>query len=114
MRKTLLFLIAILVTSSWSAQCDGNRYQSFVFSDFTVTTDIEYGSNVDLNGAPETLLMDVYTPDGDIETSRPLIIVCHGGYFLGGDKAESDVVPLVRRFCENGLCGSIHQLSTLV
>lgn len=102
MRKTLLFLIAILVTSSWSAQCDGNRYQSFVFSDFTVTTDIEYGSNVDLNGAPETLLMDVYTPDGDIETSRPLIIVCHGGYFLGGDKAETDVVPLCEDFVKMG------------
>lgn len=102
MKKLLLLLSLIIMAFTVNAQCDGSRYQSFVFSDFTVTTDIEYGSNLDMNGDQESLLMDVYTPNGDTETSRPLIIVCHGGYFLGGDKGETDVVPLCEDFVKMG------------
>ena len=36
--------------------------------------------------------MDVYVPDGDTYTNRPLIVFCHGGSFMNGDKEDSDCV----------------------
>ena len=41
--------------------------------------------------------MDIYTPDGDIETNRPVILYLHGGSYTGGDKSLTDCVD----FCES-------------
>lgn len=95
---TVLFLCSLLSM----AQCDGNRYRNLLFSDVSVTSNIVYGSNDDLNGLNQDLLMDVYEPAGDGVTNRPLIVMCHGGFFLSGDKAAPDVVPLCEDFARMG------------
>ena len=95
---TGLFLCSLLSV----AQCDGNRYRNLLFSDVSVTSDIIYGTNDDLNGLNQDLLMDVYEPAGDGVTNRPLIVMCHGGFFLSGDKAALDVVPLCEDFARMG------------
>jgi hypothetical protein len=41
--------------------------------------------------------MDIYTPDVDNETNRPLILYMHGGSFYAGDKGSDDCVD----FCES-------------
>jgi hypothetical protein len=41
--------------------------------------------------------MDVYTPDGDTEINRPVILYMHGGSFYAGDKASTDC----KDFCES-------------
>ena len=41
--------------------------------------------------------MDIYTPNGDTETNRPVILYMHGGSFYAGDKGSSDCVD----FCES-------------
>ena len=40
--------------------------------------------------------MDIYTPEGDIEVNRPLILYLHGGSYYGGNKSMTDCVD----FCE--------------
>ena len=86
----VLFSLSIRLT----AQCDGTRYLNFVFPDTYSTVDVQYGSNINYQGASESLLMDVYEPTGDALDNRPLVIMCHGGYFLSGDKAAPDMLPL--------------------
>ncbi|MFM7309717.1 MAG: alpha/beta hydrolase fold domain-containing protein [Flavobacteriales bacterium] len=84
------------------AQCDGNRYRNYVFTDVVSTTDIQYGENIDYQGANTPLMMDIYEPAGDAATDRPLVIMCHGGYFLSGDKAAADMLPLCEDLARMG------------
>ncbi len=103
MRKLLpVPLFVLLISFQSTAQCPGGRYHDFLFPDATVTSNVIYGSNISQSGTATNLAMDVYTPNGDGMTNRPLVIVCHGGYFLSGDKAGADVVPMCRDFARMG------------
>ena len=77
MKKIYFSLACILVASLAMAQCDG-RYQTEIFSSVTVMQDVNF-SDVYTDGAHE---MDIYLPDGDTETNRPVILYMHGGSFL--------------------------------
>lgn len=60
------------------------RYVDPMF-DVSVETGLVYGNNISvITGAPlpTDLTMDVYTPVGDTETERPVILVAHTGSFL--------------------------------
>ena len=46
--------------------------------------------------------MDVYTPDGDSYTERPLIIFAHGGSFWSGNKTNPMMVALCESFMKRG------------
>ncbi|NQY07687.1 MAG: hypothetical protein HRT68_16200, partial [Flavobacteriaceae bacterium] len=50
------------------------RYNSLVFSNVTVDTNVIYGNNTTQGGINQDLIMDVYQPSGDTESSRHLII----------------------------------------
>ncbi len=92
---TLLLSLFITLTH---AQCDGTgRYYQRVFPQFTLTSNIGYGSNLDYTGAIDDLTLDIYEPSGDNMTDRPLVIMCHGGSFVSGSKVGPDVVP----FCQD-------------
>lgn len=91
-----------------SAQCVGDRYKLEMFSDFNISSDIQYGSNINYAGFNDDLILDVYEPNGDTMsngdpvTNRPLVILAHGGSFIGGSKTGSDVVPLAESFAKMG------------
>ena len=83
--------------------CDGERYRyTSAFSDVTVVYDLPYGENVNVFGANETLVFDLYAPAGDAATDRPLLVLAHGGFFLGGANDGEDVVPLAQDFARMG------------
>ena len=46
--------------------------------------------------------MDIYTPDGDTEINRPLILFIHGGSFYGGDKSSVDCQDFCKEFAKKG------------
>ena len=74
------------------------RYRDTVFSSWTVTRDIQYGSAPDLNGNPVALMLDVYEPAGDTATQRPVVVNVHAGGFFAGDKSDGYLdAPLVQR-----------------
>jgi hypothetical protein len=96
MKKLSTFLVLTLVTAFVFAQCNG-RYQTEIFSSVTKTT-VNY-SDVYTDNAHK---MDIYTPDGDIEINRPLILFMHGGSFYGGDKADIDCQEFCKTFAKKG------------
>jgi para-nitrobenzyl esterase len=108
MKKTYLLFLAsaalMVSTIQLSAQCSGNRYHDYIFpANPTVTSGIVYGSNLKSTGATQSLLLDVYQPaGGDTSNARALVIVCHGGSFIGGSKTGTDVVPLCKDFARMG------------
>ncbi len=98
---TLAALLGIFVAETASAQCTGLRYRDIMFDDTTISN-IAYGSNVTLSNAATTLRLDVWMPKNDTVTNRPLIIIAHGGNFLGGSKTGGDVLQFCNDFADMG------------
>ena len=98
--KNFLFLIATLLSIQSFAQCDG-RYENEIFSSFT-KTEVEYTNVYDWGLSNSGLDMDVYTPDGDSYSERPLIIFAHGGSFWSGNKNNPMMVALCESFAKRG------------
>tara|TARA_X000000368_G_scaffold48986_1_gene34937 strand:+ start:974 stop:2119 length:1146 start_codon:yes stop_codon:yes gene_type:complete len=96
MKKTLIFLAFILISTLAYAQCNG-RYETEIFSSVSVN-EVNYS---DVYNDTEHL-MDIYTPDGDTEINRPLIIFAHGGSFMGGDKNLPDCIDFCNSFAKKG------------
>jgi len=109
MRKLLLLLgVAAAPLTQAQTPCETGRYAEDVFTNVTVTSDIEYGSNTSFSGGTTTLRLDFYEPEGDTETERPLLIWVHGGSFIGGSRTDQDMVTLSERFAKKGYaCASI-------
>lgn len=64
------------------------RYNSLIATDAQITHNVHYGRSTTQGGVQQDLQMDIYQPKGDTETSRPLIILAHGGGFFRGDKTD--------------------------
>jgi dienelactone hydrolase len=103
--KHLVLLLSLLVglAGPAAAQIDttGGQFHQPLYPTPTPTT-VQYGSAVNSSGTTVALLMDVYQPVGGPATPRPVIILAHGGFFLGGTRAEYDVSELCRRFARLG------------
>lgn len=113
-KKSLLSLCFLLsLALSLSAQ---KRYLEPVFDQVNKQTVI-YGYNWTILTVPITgnatlqpLVGDVYTPVGDTEENRPLILYFHSGNFLpypqnqgiSGTRSDSTVVTLCERFAKMG------------
>ena len=96
-----------------SVDPNGTRYVDEIFSNVTVTSNVIYGANIGiLTQEPvlEDLTMDIYTPDGDDVTDRPVIVLLHTGTFLPaivngqatGDKSDNTLVELCTRLAKKG------------
>lgn len=80
------------------------RYLDSLFAPTLSQGDVIYGQAPALNfpyffensTSSQDLLMDVYTPQGDLNTDRPCIVFAHGGAFIAGTKTDAPVV----KFCE--------------
>lgn len=82
----LALLLFALESNGQNPYCDGDRYLNEVFPNVTVTT-VKYGENTTYSGNLENLQMDVYTPDGDVATARPVVILAFGGSFIFGNRS---------------------------
>ena len=100
--KYIFTSILSILTIYVSAQCEGDRYKTFLFDSITTTSDVIYGANTNIYNIVEDLKMDVYEPYGDIEEERALIIFAHGGSFVTGDKAEEAMVLIGTDFAKMG------------
>lgn len=123
MKKHLLIAAAALTIGGVAnAQL---RYLDETFANVTVTSQITFGQNFyffPFQGSPITpgpppysptvgdLKMNLYEPTGDVETSRPLVVLVHTGNFLPkyinqsatGDYNDSAIVELANRFAKRG------------
>jgi hypothetical protein len=74
------------------------RYRDAVFAAVTMTSNIVYGSAMNIAGQTITLQFDFYEPTGDSVTQRPAIIWVHGGSFSSGDKTSPELVDEANTF----------------
>lgn len=103
MKKTLLLLLSTLVIHHYFSQshnCDGIRYKNIVFANVDSSMGVQYGNNNTIGGSNQNLLMDIYSPQGDTVSKRPLIVLAHGGSFVSGNRSE--LAELCRYFASQG------------
>ena len=103
----LSFICGLLLVSysSNTIQAQNNctdRYKLEVFNDFTLTSNVVYGSNVTIGGNLIDLMMDIYEPTNDSISRRPLIILAHSGAFVTGDKTDQNITYYCERFARKG------------
>lgn len=115
----LLFLLFSLFFSTriGAQECDNQRYYDEIFN-FNLTSEVKFGE------APQPVLfnpnniqelyMDIYEPDADTLSARPLIIWAFGGGFVFGNKTSPDIVSLSRAFAKRGYVNAAidYRLST--
>ncbi len=117
MKKSLQIILTAGCLIGFTMQASAQRYLTEIFSSVSKTSNVVYGNNISvfpvlLGGQPtaEDLLMDVHTPDGDVVTNRPLVIVLHTGSFLPpvingqptGSKSDSNIVAMCQQFAKRG------------
>lgn len=113
-----IFTIVLLAFMAFAAdKVQAQRYLTEVFSDVDVQTNVVYGFNFTVLTVPVTghttkqpLVMDIYTPSGDTETNRPLILYFRTGNFLPnpnngsttGTRYDSIAVEMCTRLAKMG------------
>ncbi|MGL5892933.1 MAG: alpha/beta hydrolase, partial [Bacteroidia bacterium] len=69
------------------------------------TMNVVYGSAPNFNGTIDSLRINIYTPicnDPQQISRRPLMMVIHGGGFIGGSKDDPSVIYICREFAKRG------------
>ena len=93
--KINLFIILLVFSSNVIySQCNG-RYVTQIFNSVSKTT-VNYSDQIQYQDSYHE--MDIYTPDGDTASNRPLIIFIHGGTYLGGNKTVAIILFLIITF----------------
>jgi len=77
------------------------RFIDKVFDDVDRTSNIVFGSGARSNGS-QTLEMDIYTPRGDTETDRPVLILAFGGGFTTGFRRDPLISTIAIDFAQRG------------
>src|SRR5688572_7363007 len=105
MKNLKTSLIALLFTPLFSfAQltddtCANDRFApdltTFAFASAT-STDITYGTNTSRN------IARIYTPVGDANTCRPVVIWAHGGGFTGGNYTDQKETEMMQDLARKG------------
>jgi len=113
--KPVLLLLMIFISLGGEALNvkilgDSVRYINPIFEKVDVQKDILFCEVANFEGKTEKLLLDVYTPNGDIQSARPVIMWIHGGGFRpGNDKSQNYIVKMATEFAKRGyVCVSIN------
>lgn len=100
-----LFTILALSLSFFVSQAQ--RYKDKIFTNVTIDS-VVYGNAAQYNNVATDLKMNIFQPTGDTVTNRPLIVLAHGGSFVGGTQYDADVVYLCNEFAKRGyVCVSL-------
>lgn len=103
MKKNLLITIIFFCFCflAQSQTCDNFRYLNDITTSVSSET-VQFGTNINGAGASQDLFMDIYTPDNDTETDRPVIMFAFGGSFIGGSRGDSYVVDFCEQYAKLG------------
>ena len=117
MKKVLQSFLAISILFVGLDANSQSRFIDDVFPSVTVTSDVTYATNISVlpllfaqPPGPAPLLCDIYEPDGDYSTNRPVVILLHTGSFLPavangqptGSKTDSSIVEQCTRWAKKG------------
>lgn len=94
------FLLALMLLGAVTAQAQ--RYLQPVFPTASVQSGISYGNAAAWDGTNTPLAMDVYTPAGDTQALRPVMLFFHGGSFTSGVRNDVVMTTLCSEFAKRG------------
>ncbi len=89
-----LMIFALACKKEEQPQPQPARYADAIFAETTLQT-VTYSSAYGLE-------MDVYQPKGDTETNRPVVVLAHGGGFVGGSSLNPAMVRLGQNLAKRG------------
>lgn len=93
----LLFLIFAKTTTKAQIPDYVNNYFQY-----KVSKDINYGKDISYDGTETELLLDIYKPTNDGNCRRPLMIMVHGGAWIGGSKEDLQIVEMSKELASKG------------
>lgn len=96
MKWNFLLTTSLLLCAQW-LNGQTTRYLDPIFSGVTKTT-VNFSDVFNDNYHK----MDVYTPNNDVQSKRPLIMYVHGGAFYAGDKGSQDCIDFCTEFAKKG------------
>ncbi|MFN0177137.1 MAG: T9SS type A sorting domain-containing protein [Saprospiraceae bacterium] len=91
MQKAYTMLALVLSAATLSAQLPYTAKQY----GWRIEKDLEYGTAPNYAGIPTTLILDLYKPVGDDNTQRPLLVLVHGGAWVGGCKDDASGLAVI-------------------
>jgi hypothetical protein len=101
---TASIVMAAAAVSAAGPACQepANRFRKEVFGNVRQTNDVAFGQNKNplFNNRQETLMMNIFQPDGDACAKRPLVIFMHGGWMQGGGRNDEN--GTCQRFAKQG------------
>ena len=77
------------------------RFTDRIFDDVERTSNIVFGQASRQDGT-QILEMDIYTPVGDSETQRPVLILAFGGGFTSGFRRDLLITTIANEFAQRG------------
>ncbi len=69
---------------------------------FDSSLNIQYGTATDYAGNQTNLMMDIYKPLADSNCLRPVMILVHGGAWIGGSKDDYNMAYMSRELSKKG------------
>lgn len=107
-RKVLLLLYCLFWGFITYGQSQQRRYRDIVFDYIRLQKNVSYRTEPE-GVNPKYFLMDVYQPDKDTASKRPLIIWMHGGGFKFGHKKAGGTPIWAKAFAGRGyICAAIN------
>lgn len=106
MKKNVLTILSFIIFAL--GQVSAQRYLTPIFDSIVRMDSIPYGEANNYLGVSTALAMDIYVPYNDTATNRPLLVLAHGGSFIGGNRKAYDIVKVCTEFARRGyVCASI-------
>ncbi len=102
-RSFILMMLVILAAAPYRTGSAQVRYRDPVFNRVDVKSALAYGAAVNrYTQKLETLLLDLYTPNGDTKAERPAVVVVHGGGWVSGSRASNRFKAMCQDFAKRG------------
>lgn len=101
MKQKPIFILLLIALGLSVSATNAQRYMQPIFG-HVVESAVPYGESVSWNGNSAPLLLDIYKPAGDTATNRPLLLLFHGGSFIGGSRTDAYMQNMCTYFAKRG------------
>ncbi|MFM6172507.1 MAG: alpha/beta hydrolase, partial [Sphaerospermopsis kisseleviana] len=82
---------------------DVTAYRTPRFDAVSTNAAVKFADVVDYKGKPQELLVDIYRPEGDSATNRPVAVLIHGGGFrTSGKRTQKYIVHFANELARRG------------
>ncbi len=100
--QRIILVIVLLGASFFNSVNAQIRYLDPIFDSAIVSPNEKYGQALNYLGQNQELFLDFYQGISDTVSSRPLLILAHGGSFIQGNKAATDISIVAKEMAKRG------------